>query len=133
MLVKKSSGFTKPTQKSDNISAMEQHMHGPMHKSVYSGKLAIKGPSMAAGDIINMNGDFLKAGFQAVRVMDPTNQTITTVGYTDRGRWYPTVMTLADGNILVVGGVQMVSAADAAADAAASTAAVAAAAVLTIG
>ncbi|KAL0048178.1 hypothetical protein WJX82_009358 [Trebouxia sp. C0006] len=59
------------------------------------------------GDIININGDFLKVGFQAVRVFDPTNQTITTVGYTDRGRWYPTVMTLADGNILVVGGVQM--------------------------
>ena len=57
-----------------------------------------------------MNGDFLKAGFQAIRVMDPSNQTITTVGYTDRGRWYPTVMTLADGNILVVGGVQMVRA-----------------------
>jgi len=89
-----------------------------MHESVFGGELAVKGPSTPAGDIINMNGDFLKAGFQAVRVMDPTNQTITTVGYTDRGRWYPTVMTLADGNILVVGGVQMVSAAAAAAAAA---------------
>lgn len=68
----------------------------------------LQGVLCFVGDIINLNGDFLAVGFQAVRVFDPANQTITTVGYLDRGRWYPTVMTLADGNILVVGGVQMV-------------------------
>ena len=52
-----------------------------------------------SGDIINMNGDYLKPGYQAIRVVDSENQTIETVGYTDRGRWYPTVMTLANGNI----------------------------------
>lgn len=62
-----------------------------------------------AGSLINLNGAFLTVGFQAIRVFDPVAKNYSVVGYTDRARFDPTLVTLGDGNMLVLGGTQQVS------------------------
>ena len=62
----------------------------------------------AGGDDLNLNPPFLTNGIQAVRVFDPLTRKIELVAELDRGRWYASVMTMADGNLLVLGGVQQV-------------------------
>ena len=62
----------------------------------------------AGGDDLNLNPPFLTNGIQAVRVFDPVTRKIELVAELDRGRWYASVMTMADGNLLILGGVQQV-------------------------
>lgn len=57
-----------------------------------------------------MNPPFLTNGIQAVRVFDPVTREIELVATLQRGSWYVSVMTLSDGNLLILGGVQQVSA-----------------------
>ena len=57
-----------------------------------------------AGSLINLNGAFLTVGFQAIRVFDPVAKNYSVVGYTDRARFDPTLVTLGNGNVLVLGG-----------------------------
>ena len=64
---------------------------------------------LVIGDSLNLIEGFLTNGLQTVRVFDPTNQTYRVVGEMERGRWYPTVNVLADGNLLIVGGMQQAS------------------------
>ena len=63
---------------------------------------------LTAGDDLNLNPPFLTNGIQAVQVFDPVNRTIEHVATLQRGRWYASVMTLSDGNLLILGGIQQV-------------------------
>ena len=62
-----------------------------------------------AGDNLNLNGDFLTNGIQHIRTFDPEAQEYSIVNVMDRGRWYPSTTVMADGNILIVGGMQQAS------------------------
>ena len=62
-----------------------------------------------SGNDINLNGDFLQAGAQAIRVVDPSNLTSNVIGQLDRNRVGVTLTTLGNGNILILGGNQQVS------------------------
>ena len=64
--------------------------------------------SVDAGDNLNPNPPHLLVGFQAVQVFDPATRQLETVAWLQRARWYASVATLADGNLLVVGGMQQV-------------------------
>lgn len=61
------------------------------------------------GDPLNLIDGFLTNGLQTVRLFDPATQTYQVVGEMERGRWYPTVNVLADGDLLIVGGMQQVN------------------------
>ena len=61
-----------------------------------------------AGDPINLNGAFLTSGIQTIRLFDPDTQSYRVVNTMERGRWYPSVTIMADGNLLIVGGMQQV-------------------------
>ena len=61
-----------------------------------------------AGDNLNLNPPFLTVGFQTVRVVDASNRSYSVVGEMQQPRWYPSVVTMADGNQLIVGGIQQV-------------------------
>ena len=63
-----------------------------------------------AGDPLNLNGNFLTNGIQAIRLFDLETQTYRMVNTVSRGRWYPSVTVMADGNLLVVGDMQQVRA-----------------------
>lgn len=60
------------------------------------------------GNNINLNGDFLTAGAQAIRVVDPTTKNSTLVAQLDRTRVGVTLATLGNGKILILGGNQQV-------------------------
>ena len=47
-------------------------------------------------------------GADAVRIFDPYHKNYTTVRNMSSWRWYPTVMTFPDGNMLIIGGNQAV-------------------------
>lgn len=64
---------------------------------------------MFAGDPLNLNGNFLTSGIQTIRVFDPETQTYRVVNNMERGRWYPSVTVMADGDLLIVGGMQQVT------------------------
>ena len=63
----------------------------------------------SAGDNLNLNPPFLTIGTQAIRIFNPATQNYSVVAEMDRGRWYPTIMSMADGNLLILGGMQQVS------------------------
>ena len=66
-------------------------------------------PYAHTGNNINLNGDFLQSGAQAIRIVDPTNLNYTLIGQLDRTRVGVTLTTLGDGNILIMGGNQQVT------------------------
>ncbi|KAL0022532.1 hypothetical protein WJX79_009245 [Trebouxia sp. C0005] len=49
---------------------------------------------------INLNGDFLQSGAQAIRIVDPTTLNYTLIGQLDRTRVGVTLTTLGDGDIM---------------------------------
>lgn len=61
-----------------------------------------------AGDNLNLNPPFLTNGNQVIRLFNPSTQNYSVIAEMDRGRWYPTIMSMADGNLLVLGGMQQV-------------------------
>ena len=65
--------------------------------------------AFSAGDNLNLNPPFLTIGTQAIRIFNPATQNYSVVAEMDRGRWYPTIMSMADGNLLILGGMQQVS------------------------
>ena len=71
--------------------------------------MAIYNFLLVAGDNLNLNAPFLTIGVQTIRVFNPNTQKYAVVAEMDRGRWYPSVMTMADGNLLILGGMQQVS------------------------
>lgn len=44
-------------------------------------------------------------GLKAARIFHPSDNTWTQTGYMHQGRWYPTLVTLADGDVFVASGV----------------------------
>ncbi|DBB05629.1 TPA: hypothetical protein ACH3X1_012246 [Trebouxia sp. C0004] len=64
-----------------------------------------RGP-IIGGNNINLNGDFLQSGAQAIRAVDPSNLNYTLIGQLDRTHVGVTLTTLGDGNILIMGGNQ---------------------------
>ena len=62
-----------------------------------------------AGIIIGANAPYSVVGAQAVRIFDPVGQNYSQVAVMQSLRWYPTVMTFPDGNMLIIGGAQAVS------------------------
>lgn len=49
---------------------------------------------------------FLTDGLYAIRQYDHITQSYKVVANMDRGRWYPSVMIMADGNMLIAAGMQ---------------------------
>lgn len=58
--------------------------------------------------MVGMDAPYYQVGYQAVRVVDGINQNYSMVNEFPTGRWYPSIATLPDGNMLVVGGAQIV-------------------------
>lgn len=65
--------------------------------------------SQLAGDNLNLNPPFLTMGFTSIRVFDPVGRNYSVVTDMGQGRWYASVVTMADGNLLILGGIQQVS------------------------
>lgn len=65
--------------------------------------------SICVGDNLDLILDFLTNGLQTIRIFDPFMETYQVVAEMERGRWYPSINVLADGNVLIVGGMQQVS------------------------
>ena len=63
--------------------------------------------SPCIGDNLNLNQN-LTNGIAVIRTFDPVAQSYKVVANMDQGRWYPTVGIMADGNVLIVGGMQQV-------------------------
>ena len=63
---------------------------------------------MRAGMMSQMQGDWYRVGFQSVRAIDVVDRNYSVVAELERGRWYPTVVTLSDGNMVIIGGAQEV-------------------------
>lgn len=61
---------------------------------------------VVGGDMLQLNPPFLEVGYRTLRIFDPNTQQYRVVGEMERGRWYPSVMVMADGNLLILGGMQ---------------------------
>ena len=59
---------------------------------------------VAGGDNVDLNPPFLVNGLQTVRDYDPAGPSYTVPATLPTGRWYPSLLTLPDGIILIVGG-----------------------------
>ncbi len=62
-----------------------------------------------AGMMVGIDAPYYTIGYQAVRRVDASQPVSNLVNQFPTGRWYPGIMTLPNGNILVVGGAQIVS------------------------
>ena len=62
-----------------------------------------------AGDNSELYSPWLNNGLQAIRIVDPNTQESALVATMQNGRYYPTIATMPDGNVLIVGGYQQVS------------------------
>ncbi|KAL3145060.1 hypothetical protein ABBQ32_003546 [Trebouxia sp. C0010 RCD-2024] len=62
---------------------------------------------IAGGMMVGINAPYYTVGYQAVRLVDGVQQNYSMVNEFPTGRWYPSVMTLSNGNMLVVGGAQI--------------------------
>ena len=58
--------------------------------------------------MVGINAPYYTIGYQSVRRVDATKPSYSLVNEFPTGRWYPGIMTLPDGNVLVVGGAQIV-------------------------
>ncbi|KAK9863598.1 hypothetical protein WJX84_001727 [Apatococcus fuscideae] len=64
-------------------------------------------PLIVGGDNIDLDGDFLTNGLKAVREYNYSTTSISNPIELPTGRWYPTLVTLPNGLILIVGGSQV--------------------------
>lgn len=62
---------------------------------------------VVGGDNVDLSDPFLTNGFFSVRIIDPFGQTNTLAPNMPTGRWYPSLLTMPDANILIAGGVQV--------------------------
>lgn len=65
-----------------------------------------------AGDASQLFAPFFSNGLQAVRIIDPVAQTSTLVATMQNSRYYPTILTMPSGMLLIVGGYQQVGQSD---------------------
>ncbi|KAK9834801.1 hypothetical protein WJX74_010970 [Apatococcus lobatus] len=61
---------------------------------------------VVGGDNVDLVDPFLTNGFPSVRIIDPFGQTNTLAPNMPTGRWYPSLLTMPDATILIMGGVQ---------------------------
>ena len=47
----------------------------------------------------------LQVGFLSLRVFDPAHRNYSVVNELPRAKWYPSVVTMADGSVLIIGGI----------------------------
>ena len=85
-------------------------MHGYLNVNHDTANVSDEDSDWSSGDNLDLNGDFLTDGLYAIRQYDPTSQSYAVVANMDRGRWYPSVMIMADGNMLIAAGMQEVMA-----------------------
>ena len=64
---------------------------------------------LCAGIIVTPLAPTYTWGAQSVRIFDSDHRNYSQVATMSSLRWYPTVMTFADGNMLILGGNQAVS------------------------
>ncbi|KAK9861867.1 hypothetical protein WJX84_011613, partial [Apatococcus fuscideae] len=62
---------------------------------------------VVGGMMVGINAPYYTIGYQAVRRVDATQPSYSLVNQFPTGRWYPGIMTLPDGNVLIVGGAQI--------------------------
>lgn len=62
---------------------------------------------IVGGDNIDLVDPFLTNGFFSVRIIDPFGPSYTLGPNLPTGRWYPTLITMPDGTILIMGGVSV--------------------------
>ena len=76
---------------------------------VYAGHVVLPdgNPLIVGGDNIDLDGDFLTNGLKAVREYNYSTTSISNPIELPTGRWYPTLVTLPNGLILIVGGSQV--------------------------
>ncbi|KAA6418817.1 MAG: hypothetical protein FRX49_11174 [Trebouxia sp. A1-2] len=61
---------------------------------------------VVGGDASQLFAPFFSNGLQAVRIIDPVAQTSTLVATMQNSRYYPTILTMPSGMLLIVGGYQ---------------------------
>lgn len=62
---------------------------------------------IAGGDNVDLDPPFLTNGLQSLRDYNPDDPSYTLPAMLPTGRWYPTLVTLPDGHILIAGGSQV--------------------------
>lgn len=62
---------------------------------------------VAGGDNVDLNDGFLTNGFFSLRIFNPFGPSYSLGPNMPTGRWYPTLATLADGTVLIMGGAQV--------------------------
>ena len=62
---------------------------------------------IAGGDNVDLMAPFLTNGFFSIRIFNPFGPSYSLGPNMPTGRWYPTLATLPDGTILIVGGAQV--------------------------
>ncbi len=62
---------------------------------------------MVGGDNVDLSDPFLVNGFPVIRIIDPFGQAYTRGPDMPTGRWYPTLVTLPDGTIMIASGSQV--------------------------
>ena len=58
--------------------------------------------------MVGINAPYYTIGYQAIRLVDSLHRNYSLVNEMPTGRWYPSTVTLPDGNVLIVGGAQIV-------------------------
>ena len=67
----------------------------------------------AGGDDGNLSWPFLTNGLASLRIFNPFRASYSLGPSLPSGRWYPSLLTLADGTILIMGGAKVTVANDA--------------------
>ncbi len=62
---------------------------------------------IAGGDNVDLTAPFLTNGFFSIRIFNPFGPSYSLGPNMPTGRWYPTLATLPNGNILIMGGAQV--------------------------
>lgn len=62
---------------------------------------------VAGGDNMDLNYGFLTNGFFSLRIFNPFGPSYSLGPHMPTGRWNPTLATLADGTVLIMGGAQV--------------------------
>ena len=77
-------------------------------KQLYDGTVLIAGGSEWRGNYLQDPTTFDGYGDDEARVFDPDTDTFTPVDQMSEPRWYPSMVTLADGRVLITSGLRRV-------------------------
>lgn len=91
------------------VLLFDAHAHEYCSMSIFGIQCIREKPVLPAGIVYGANYPLNTVGAQSVRIFDPIGQNYSQVAIMQSLRWYPTVMTLPDGSMLIIGGAQAVS------------------------